>query len=182
MQYSTGSKSVRRLICHYLPAALLALARANIPIAMEITSHASYTEGLALCRAGRVQWVSACVLVNVCAECAWIMFLCIIRSQTMWSVNRQRKKRLLINCHYQLFVSLSRLSGHAPYRFSCCVCVCTQRAQESWPKSTERWLSSGCPLVESPHCHHPTFREKIWLGASAVSKSVAFLPFNAWPG
>lgn len=91
------------------------------------------------------------------------MCLCIIRSQTMWSVNRQRKKRLLINCHYQLFVSLSLLSGHALYSFSCRVCVCTQCAPESWPKSTEHWLLSCCLIVEykvhaarHPACRHKT--------------------------
>lgn len=82
------------------------------------------------------------------AECAWIMCVCIIRSQTVWSVNRQRKKRLLINCHDQLFVSLSQLSGYALYCVSFCVCVCTQCAQQSWLKSTERWLLSGCLIVE----------------------------------
>lgn len=39
----TVRKSVWRLICHYLPAALLAFARANIPVAMAIASHASHT-------------------------------------------------------------------------------------------------------------------------------------------
>ncbi|KAK2886612.1 hypothetical protein Q8A73_020558 [Channa argus] len=43
MLYLTGCKSVWRLICHYRPAALSALARVNIPVAMEITSHASHT-------------------------------------------------------------------------------------------------------------------------------------------
>ncbi len=87
--------------------------------------------------------------VCVCArECAWIMCVCIIRSQTVWSVNRQIKKRLLINCHHQLFVSLSLLSGYARYSISFCVCVCTQCAKESRPKSIQRRLLSDCLIVE----------------------------------
>lgn len=43
VSYLTVRKSVWRLICHYLPAALLAFARANIPVAMAIASHAGHT-------------------------------------------------------------------------------------------------------------------------------------------
>lgn len=45
MSYLTVRKSVWRLICHYLPAALLAFAGANIPVAMAIASHAGHTYG-----------------------------------------------------------------------------------------------------------------------------------------
>lgn len=82
MSYLTACKSVGRLICHYLPAALLAFARANIPVAMEITSHASHTKSLA---------PSVCVLRARC-ERAQVMCLCVIRSQAMRSVNRRRGK------------------------------------------------------------------------------------------